>query len=311
MQLRGDAVQVERDGLQDLLATEGQQLSDQGRRALRGLLHLGHLTSSRIPFIRRIEHEVGEGHDHVEHVVKVMGNATREAADGFHLLRRAQLLFKPYTLGFSLLVLGDVLDDMGQRDDLALFIDGGPGHQAVVLAALFVLANAGFALGDGLQTRTAGNGRGATVHQLETLLAQNLILASIQRQATSVIDLQNVVFAGNHEDDIGDGIEGIAPVFVRAAKSSLDALALGQLPLQFTGAVGNQFLQLLLHQAPHAVGRLELDHGPDLGHQLLVVPRFAEKGFGAEIEGPDPALAIGSERGQEDHRDVFHPCVGL
>ena len=50
---RGDLVQVERHGLQHLLAAEGQQLAGQRRRALAGLLDLQEIVPQRVALAQR------------------------------------------------------------------------------------------------------------------------------------------------------------------------------------------------------------------------------------------------------------------
>ena len=104
----GDLVQVQRHGLQHLLAAEGQELPGQRRRALAGLLHLQQIVLERVALAHAVQREPGVAQDHGEQVVEVVRHAAREAADGLHLLRRPELLLELLALRLRPLALGDV-----------------------------------------------------------------------------------------------------------------------------------------------------------------------------------------------------------
>ena len=104
-----DLAQVERLGLHHVLAAEHQQLPGQAGGAFGGKVN-------RLGGIEQIRRQVGLGQqharvalDHRQHVVEIVRDARGQLADGFHLLRLAQLGFQAQPVGNVLHVTMDHL----------------------------------------------------------------------------------------------------------------------------------------------------------------------------------------------------------
>ena len=97
---RDHGVQVKNFGSEHLLAAEGQELPGEGGGAVGGVGNfLGGPADSGLG-ADAIQQKLGVAGDDHQQIVEVVGNAAREAADGFHLLRLAELLFQSAMLGY-------------------------------------------------------------------------------------------------------------------------------------------------------------------------------------------------------------------
>ena len=92
--LRDHAIEIEHFGLQHLSAAVREQLSRQRCRSLGGFANLFHVPPFRVPRWKIPEQELRVAEDGGEQVVEIVGDATRELAHGFHLLRLPELLFE-------------------------------------------------------------------------------------------------------------------------------------------------------------------------------------------------------------------------
>ena len=93
-------VQVEHLGLQHLAAAEGQQLAGQAGGALAGVADLVDAAAARgSSGGQLVEHHAAVAADDGQQVVEVVRHAAGQPADGFHLLRLAQLVFQLAALG--------------------------------------------------------------------------------------------------------------------------------------------------------------------------------------------------------------------
>ena len=102
----GDIVQVDDARSQHLLAAECQKLASERRRAFGGA---GDFLSgsAKVRFgPETLQQKFGVSGNHHQQIVEIVRNAASQAADSFHLLRLAQLLFERATLGH---VLGEQL----------------------------------------------------------------------------------------------------------------------------------------------------------------------------------------------------------
>ena len=114
-------VGVQHHGLEHLLAAEREQLPGEPGGPLRGFPHFGNVRLQRAVGREILAHEIGVPEDRGQHVVEVVRDAARQAADGLHLLRLAQLLLEA-------LALGDVLADAERAGGPALRV---PPHVVV------------------------------------------------------------------------------------------------------------------------------------------------------------------------------------
>ena len=99
-------VEVDDLGLQHLAAAERQHLLGEVGGAHRGAGDLLGVGAALVLRIERVQHDLGVADDRREQVVEVVRDAAREAADRFHLLRVAQLLFEQQPLGHRIVALG-------------------------------------------------------------------------------------------------------------------------------------------------------------------------------------------------------------
>ncbi len=104
----GDVVEVDDAGSEHLLAAEGEQLAGQRRGAFGGARDfLGRAAQVRLGS-EAFEQEFRVTQNHHQKIVEIVSDASGETADGFHLLRLAQLLFEGAALGD---VLGEEFED--------------------------------------------------------------------------------------------------------------------------------------------------------------------------------------------------------
>ena len=108
-------------GRQHLLAAEGQQLAGQRSGAIGGVGDLLGRAAQRGVGADALQQELGVPGDHHQQIVEVVGDAAGEAADGFHLLRLAELLFEGAALG-------DVFGEKFEEDGVAFVADGAAGE---------------------------------------------------------------------------------------------------------------------------------------------------------------------------------------
>ena len=94
-----------RDGL---LAGKGQQLAGKVRGAAGGLLDFLKIDMNGLGWVQLLHGQLDVAKDHAQHVVEVVGHATRQPADGFHFLGLVKLAFELGLLLLSLLALGNV-----------------------------------------------------------------------------------------------------------------------------------------------------------------------------------------------------------
>ena len=121
LEVGDDLAGTDRAGIGGLLACEGQELAGEAGSAIRGFLDVGERLAggmSRLE-LAQCKLEVVE-HRH-EHVVEVVGDASREASDPLHFLGMQQLRFEP-------LAFGDVTEDDGVEPAVA---DGGLGNRGL------------------------------------------------------------------------------------------------------------------------------------------------------------------------------------
>ena len=87
-----DLVQVQHLGLQRLLAAEREELPRESRCAVGGHTDLGEAAQQRVWLVQVLHGQIGVVDDDGEHIVEVMGNPARQAADGVHPLRNPEAL---------------------------------------------------------------------------------------------------------------------------------------------------------------------------------------------------------------------------
>jgi len=88
-------VEVEHLRLEHLLATEGQELSREVRRASRRLLDELDMTLEPGVAVQAIRQQRAAARDDAEEIVEIVGHAPGQPAHGFHLLGLGQLLLGP------------------------------------------------------------------------------------------------------------------------------------------------------------------------------------------------------------------------
>src|SRR5207245_2121992 len=98
--------------LHHLAAAEGQKLAGQNSRAVGGVQYLLHARAQLMPFTQIVQHHAAVAADYGEQVVEVVRHAAGQPADGFHLLRLAELLFQ-------LPALGDIDTDAAEESSAA------------------------------------------------------------------------------------------------------------------------------------------------------------------------------------------------
>ena len=92
-------VQTERQRLQNLLASKGQQLPRQVRRAIAGLLDFFEVSPDRSITFDSLQRETAVTVDRGEQIVEVVSDAPRQLPDPFQLLRLSQLVLKVLPVG--------------------------------------------------------------------------------------------------------------------------------------------------------------------------------------------------------------------
>ena len=88
-------VQIEDPRLEDLLPAERQQLPRQSRRTRAGSDDLLQVVSHRIPGLEICGEHLAVAEDDGQEVVEVVRDASREVADGLHLLTLPELALQP------------------------------------------------------------------------------------------------------------------------------------------------------------------------------------------------------------------------
>ena len=108
-----ERVEVDRAQLEGLAASEGEQLSRECRRHLRGLFDLAETFRGAAIRLDLAARDTGIAEDAHQQIVEVVCDAGRELAYGVHLLRLSQL-------ALGLLPIRDVLDHRRHRGRLAV-----------------------------------------------------------------------------------------------------------------------------------------------------------------------------------------------
>jgi hypothetical protein len=92
-QALNDRVGIDHARLQELLATEGQELTGQGASPLGGLLDQADVLAHGIRLAQPAQQQLGASGDHGEQVVEVVRDAAGQPPDGLHLLHLPHVLF--------------------------------------------------------------------------------------------------------------------------------------------------------------------------------------------------------------------------
>ena len=98
----------------DPTAAEREQLTRQPRRAVGRLDDLVGIEPAWIVVLERVHHELAIAADRREEVVEVVGHASGQSADRFHLLGLPELIFALAEHFLALLALGDIAHDRGE-----------------------------------------------------------------------------------------------------------------------------------------------------------------------------------------------------
>jgi len=93
-----------------LLAGKGQQLAGNVGRPLGGGVDLFQIALDRLIPIHRFHGQLGVAEDHPEHIVEIVGYASRQLTDRFHFLGLLQLGLEPGIFLLGPLAFGDILD---------------------------------------------------------------------------------------------------------------------------------------------------------------------------------------------------------
>src|SRR5258707_15568947 len=104
-----------------LFAAKGEELASESGSAVGGLANGFRLGVQRMIGSELVEENVSVSADDHEEVVEVVSDAAGEAADGFHFLGLAELVFEDAALGD---VFGDGFEDVGG------FVAAGDGASA-------------------------------------------------------------------------------------------------------------------------------------------------------------------------------------
>ena len=87
-----NGVEVDDARLQHLLAAEGEKLARERGGAI-GSAMMTSLCAAGVALREHVEQKLGVALDDHQEIVEVVSDATGEAADGFHFLRLAELIF--------------------------------------------------------------------------------------------------------------------------------------------------------------------------------------------------------------------------
>ena len=116
-----DGVDVDDLEFEKLFAAEGEELASERGGAIGGLLNGFGFGMQRVAGSELVEQNFGVAADDHEQIVEVVSDAAGEAADGFHFLGLAELIFEDAALGD---VFGDGFEDVGG------FVAAGDGAAA-------------------------------------------------------------------------------------------------------------------------------------------------------------------------------------
>jgi hypothetical protein len=116
-----DGVDVDDFEFEKLFAAEGQKLAGERGGAIGGLLNGFGFGVQRMAWRELVEQNLGVAADDHEQIVEVVSDAAGEAADGFHFLGLAELIFEHAALGD---VFGDGFENVGG------FVAAGDGAAA-------------------------------------------------------------------------------------------------------------------------------------------------------------------------------------
>ena len=123
-----DGVDVDDLEFEKLFAAEGEELAGERGGAIGGLLNGFGLGVQRVAGGELVEENLGVAADDHEQIVEVVSDAAGEAADGFHFLGLAELVFEDAAFGD---VFGDGFEDVGglvsAGDGAAADADGDGG----------------------------------------------------------------------------------------------------------------------------------------------------------------------------------------
>ena len=97
-QLGHHRVEVDDPRLQHLFPAEGEQLTGESRRPVRGPVDLQHVEPALVLVVDRPQQQLRVSDDGRQEVVEVVGDAAGELADGLHLLGLAELLLEDLLL---------------------------------------------------------------------------------------------------------------------------------------------------------------------------------------------------------------------
>ena len=296
-------VQVQPHGRYGLFAGEGEELAGDVGRALGIAADLVEPLADGVTSRQRVTAQVAVAHDTHQQVVEVVGHAARQAAHQLHLLSlevlRLQLLF----LELRALAPTDVGQDVNGTRKMALRIqDRVHDHLKPALADRQFQALAAQALGRPRDGALDDRSR-RPMHDFPAVAANHAGTGSLKEALGGLVGAQHVAVFVQNPDGLTHGVEGDLPFLRHASDLHFRLLARCQLPLQVLGAFGDEGRQLLLLQPLQMVGRFEFGHGPDLGHQLLLVQRFGEKPLAPRFQSLDATLPIGPEGSQKDHRN--------
>src|SRR5437879_8110863 len=117
-----DGIEIQNLGSEYLLPTERKQLAGESGGAIGRFLDFFHFITERIGFLQLVKHQLTVSLDHGEKIIEIMSDTTSQPANGFHLLRLAQLLFKSTPFG-------DVLRNHFKTFDLSMRVGDGMSTQ--------------------------------------------------------------------------------------------------------------------------------------------------------------------------------------
>ena len=180
-------IEVERTGLDDLLAAEGEELAGEGGCAFAGLADfLGAVPQGAVG-IEAAGEEIGIAIDDGEQVIEIVSDTAGEASDAFQFLRLAELLLQFLAGGFGLFALGDVADGGDDAGGAIEFERVGVDLHGN--AAAIAGDESGFAHGVGPGQKPADNGEsgGVVFGSVDIAHAhEKQFLAGVAQQAAGV-----------------------------------------------------------------------------------------------------------------------------
>ena len=124
--------------LERLRAGEGEQLLGEARAALGGIANSVEHAREPLLVAEIAKREVRRAEDRGQEIVEIVGKSAGQLAERFHLLRTEQLLARFLEPQLRLALLGHVAGDLGEADQLAVFVldrvddDAGPEARAVL-----------------------------------------------------------------------------------------------------------------------------------------------------------------------------------